>query len=166
MAAITLYSPKDVIVLLGGFYRVDGYAENTFINILKDVKPFDVVRAMDGEQARVYRKDKGYTVELTFAQSSASNNILSAIYNVDVATQMGKFPLLIKDTKGTTSFFAGTAWVEDIPAVTFSNGMETRTWKLGTSESGLNVGGNVDGAVLDILGLTSTLPLLKDFGII
>lgn len=168
MAKLALYSPKDVIVLLGGFFRVDGFASDTFINIKKDVKPFDAMKAIDGEQARIYRKDEGYTVELTLAQSSATNNILSAIYNVDVATQMGKFPLLIKDLKGSTTFFAGTAWIEDIPDAIFSNELTTRTWVIGTSEAGLNIGGNQeDSTIFDIIGIgSSALPLLKEFGVI
>lgn len=165
---LSLYSPKDVIVLLGGFHPVEGYAEDTFIRIRKDIKPFEATRALDGEQARVYRKDEGYTVEITLAQSSVTNQILSAIYNVDQATDMGKFPLLVKDLKGTTSFFAGTAWIEGIPDTTFSGKMETRTWVLGTSEAGLNIGGNNEDALLaDILGFgTAALPLLNEFGIL
>lgn len=166
--SIALYSPKDVIVLLGGFYQVDGYSADTFINIRKDVKPFDAMKSMDGEQARIYRKDEGYTVEITLAQSSATNNILSALYNVDVATQMGKFPLLIKDLKGSTTFFAGTAWVEDIPDAQFSQELTTRTWVIGTSEAGLNIGGNQENSTaLDILGIgSSTLGVLSDIGVI
>lgn len=168
MASIALYSPKDVTVLLGGFYKLDGYASDTFISIRKDVKPFDAMKSMDGEQARIYRKDEGYTVELTLAQSSSANNILSAIYNVDVATQMGKFPLFIKDQKGSTTFFAGTAWIEDIPDTSFGASLTTRTWVLGTSEAALIIGGNQEGnTVLDIIGLgASALPILSDLGVI
>lgn len=165
---IATYSPKDVVILIGGFYPVDGYASDTFINIKKDVKPFDVIRAMDGEQARVYRQDDGFTVELTLAQSSTSNNILSALYNIDIATHMGKFPLMIKDTKGSTTFFAGSAWIEDLPDASFANDLQTRVWTFGTSEAVLNVGGNQDDNLLaDILGIgTGVLPLLKQYGVL
>lgn len=168
MAKVSLYSPKDVIVLLGGFYKLEGYASDTFISIRKDAKPFEAMRSMDGEQARVYNKDEGYTVHLTLAQSSGSNDILSSIYNVDAATQMGKFPLLIKDTRGSTTFFAGTAWIENIPEVTFASGMSVRTWVIGTSEAGLVIGGNADESLIaDIIGIGSTaLPVLKSFGVI
>jgi hypothetical protein len=167
MAKIALYSPKDVTVLLGGFYKVDGFSADTFINIRKDVKPFDSMKSMDGEQARVYRKDEGFTVELSLAQSSTTNDILSALYNVDVATHMGKFPLFIKDGKGTTVFFAGTAWIEDIPDVSFSNDMSIRTWVFGTSEAGLTVGSNSENnTALGILGIgASLLPLLSGGGL-
>lgn len=165
---ILTYSPKDVIVLIGGFYQLEGYSSDTFISIVKDEKPFESQRAMDGEQARIYTKDEGYTVNLTLAQSSVSNNVLSAIYNIDAATQMGKFPLLIKDTKGSTTFFAGTAWIEQIPQVIFANELTVRTWTIATSEAGLNIGGNADNNLaLDVLGIGSALlPVLKEFGVI
>lgn len=166
--SILTYSPKDVIVLIGGFYKLEGYAADTFISIRKDAKPFETMRSMDGEQARIYNKDEGYTVNLTLAQSSVSNNVLSAIYNIDAATQMGKFPLLIKDTKGSTTFFAGTAWIETTPDVTFASELSVRTWTIGTSEAGMNIGGNADNNLaLDVLGIgTALLPVLKEFGVI
>lgn len=168
MARISTYSPKDVIILLGGFYEITGYAEDTFIGISKDTKPFDAMKSMDGEQARIYRKDEGYTVEITLAQSSVSNNVLSAIHNIDVATQMGKMPLLIKDTKGSTTFFAGTAWIERIPDVTFGSSLGTRTWTFGTSEAALAIGGNSDeNLAMDILGIgVAALPVMRQFGLI
>ena len=162
-----LYSPKDVIILLGGFYPVEGYSSDTFIRIKKDVKPFESMSSMDGETSRIYRKDDGYVVEITLAQSSPTNDILSTLYNIDVATQVGKFPLLIKDTKGTTTFFAATAWIENIPDVSFSGDLTERTWVIGTSEAGLNVGGNANDLVLQITGLASaSLPLLSQLGVI
>ncbi len=161
------YSPQDVTISIAGMYLLDGYADGTFVDIFKEVKPFTSAKSMDGGRARVYNKDSGYQVELTLAQSSQSNDILSAIYNIDVATQIGKFPLFIKDNRGSTTFMALTAWVEDIPRVTFSNGMETRTWVIGCTQASLNVGGNSDLSSAESVAFfgTSLLPLLRDFGL-
>ena len=43
--------------------------------------------------------------------------------------------------------------------------MSTRTWKFGTSEASMAIGGNQDNNLLaDILGIgTAALPLIKDF---
>ena len=165
--AVALYSPKDVFISLAGLHTISGYADGTFVRITKDMKPFSKVRAMDGEMARMYNEDEGFRVEITIAQSSTSNNILSSIYNVDAATQMGKFPLLIKDSKGQTSFFAATAWIEMIPEVTFSNQLETRTWTFGCSGAAITIGGNnntssfEDGLLIGSAGLS----VLKQFGV-
>lgn len=162
------YSPKDVIVTIGGLYQINGYVDGTFINIVKDIKPFETTRAIDGEVARIYRKDTGYRLEITLAQSSPANDLLSAMYNVDIATQIGKFPLFIRDGRGSTTFMSLTTWIEDIPQVSFSNGMETRTWVFGCSQAALNIGGNAPMGTVESAAYfgAALLPLLSDFGIL
>lgn len=165
--ALSTYSPSDVTITLAGMHAVTGYADGTFVRITKDMKPFSKVRAMDGEMARMYFDDAGYKVELTLMQSSGTNNILSMLYNVDTVTHMGKFPLFIKDGRGQTSFLAATAWIEQIPEVTFGSTLETRTWIFGCSDVVLNIGGNGDTSTLEdtLLVASSTLPILKSFGV-
>lgn len=165
--ALSTYSPKDVIVSVAGFHTVQGYADGTFIKVSKDMKPFSTVRAMDGEMSRMYSQDDGYKVELTIMQSSSTNNVLSTLYNVDTATRIGKFPLFIKDSLGQSSFMAGTAWIEQIPDLTFGNQMETRTWVFGCSDAVIMFGGNEEVSQIEdaLLVSSSTLPLLREFGI-
>lgn len=165
--ALKTYSPSDVSVTLAGMHSVTGFSDGTFIRITKDTKPFSKVRAMDGEVARMYFNDATYTVELTLAQSSSSNNILSMIYNIDSATKMGKFPLFIRDGRGQTSFLAATAWIEEMPDVTFGAELSERVWKLGCSGVSLTIGGNGDTSLIEdtLLVASSTLPILKEFGV-
>lgn len=165
--ALLHYSPKDVSVTIAGFIQIDGYVDGTFINISRDVQPFETMKAMDGNVARLYKKDSGYKFELTLAQSSGSNNLLSAMYNIDIATQIGKFPLFIKDARGSTTFMSLTTWIEDIPQVTFSNGMESRTWTFRCSQASLNIGGNAEQSAIEsaLSFSTQLLPLLNDFGV-
>ena len=163
--AVYTYSPKDVIVTIGGLHTVTGYADGTFLKITKEMKPFEKQRAMDGEISRIYSEDDGYRMELSIQQSSPTNNTLSMLYNIDIATRIGKFPILVKDTKGSTTFVAGTAWIEQIPDVTFSNQLEIWTWKFGCSDAVLAIGGNASQSVVEeglYLG-TAALPLIKDY---
>lgn len=165
--ALSTYSPSDVTVTLAGMHSVSGYIDGTFIRITKDMKPFSKVRAMDGEMARMYFEDTGYQVELTLMQSSSSNNILSMIYNIDTVTHMGKFPLFIKDGRGQTTFLAATAWIEQIPEVTFGSELSERKWILGCSDVALTIGGNEDTSEIEqsLLVASTTLPILKQFGV-
>lgn len=165
--AISTYSPSDVTITLAGMHSVSGYADGTFVRITKDMKPFSKVRAMDGEISRMYFEDAGYKVELTLMQSSSTNNVLTSLYNIDAATRMGKFPLFVKDGRGQTSFLAATAWIEQLPEVTFGAELNTRTWILGCSDVVLTVGGNEDVSVIEesLLVASTTLGLLKQFGI-
>jgi hypothetical protein len=165
--ALSTYSPSDVTITIAGMHSVTGYTDGTFVRITKDLKPFSKVRAMDGEQARMYFDDAGYKVELTLMQSSSSNNILQMIYNIDTVTHMGKFPLFIKDGRGQTSFLAATAWIEQIPEVTFGTELSDRTWIFGCSDVALTIGGNEDTSLIEdaLLVGSSTLPILKQFGV-
>lgn len=166
--ALFTYSPKDVSVSIAGFHTVSGYVDGTFIKLVKNTKPFETQTAMDGTRERLFHYDEGYRLELTLAQSSASNNILSVIHNIDVVTRMGKFPLMLRDAMGQTSFFSATTWIEEIPDVTFSNQMETRTWVFGCASAALTIGGNANTTEIEdglLLG-SSLLPIFKEFGLL
>jgi hypothetical protein len=166
MASLLNYSPSDVTVTVAGLYSVTGYAEGTFIRITKDTQQVTTLRAMDGSMSRVKSPDTGWKVELTLAQSSSGNDILSTLWNVDKVTGMGKFPLFIKDGSGSTMFMAATAWIEEVPDITFSNSMDTRTWRFAATDVIVNLGGNGEG-LAETLGLTaSVLPILQNFNII
>jgi hypothetical protein len=167
MSSLMLYSPSDVLISIGGFHMISGVVADTFINITKDVSPFEVQGAMDGSIARLYKHDEGYKVEITLAQSSASNNILSGLYNIDTATRMGKFPLFITDGRGSSKFFALTAWIDRLPSVAFGSELQPRTWIFQCTDATLTVGGNADQNLLEkALDFgASVLPLFKDFGL-
>lgn len=166
MAGLLNYSPSDVTVTVAGLYSVTGFAEGTFIRITKDSQQITTLRAMDGSMSRIKSPDTGWKVELTLAQSSSGNDVLSTLWNVDKVTGMGKFPLFIKDGSGSTMFMAASAWIEEVPDIIFSNYMETRTWRFGATDVVVNIGGNGEG-IESTLGLTaSVLPVLQNFSII
>lgn len=163
---LTTYSPKDVIVSIAGLHTVGGMADGTFLRIIKESRPFEKgPRSMDGEISRIYNPDDCFKIELSLMQSSGSNDILTMLYNVDVATRMGKFPMIITDGNGNTSFVAATAWVEQIPEVSYSNQLELRTWTLGACDVVFTIGGNEAQSVVEeaiSLG-AAALPLLSQF---
>lgn len=163
------YSAVDVSILIAGLYKIEGLAENTFVSLTREVKPFDFQRSTDGrEGARIYRKDDGYRMEITLAQSSGSNNVLSMLYNVDILTQMGKFPIILKDFSGSTTFFGATCWIEDLPEVDFGNELSTRTWSFMCRECTFHIGGNADEHfLLQALELgVSVAPFIQRLGIL
>lgn len=152
MAMLT-YKPTEVIVSLAGLFRVEGFANGTFLEIVKEVKPYHHETAMDGEVARLYTKSDNYQIVLTLAQSSLANNILSALHQVDLATHLGKFPVMIQDKSGTTKFFTTNAWVESLPPATFGNSMEVRKWTLQCSNGVFSLGGNDNDTLAQLASL-------------
>lgn len=161
--ALNVYCPADVIVSIGGVLTLSGYVDGTFLECSKDVQPYRSKRTPDGTTARLYVKDRNYTIKFTLAQSSETNDLLTKIQQLDEITQMGYFPLLIKDARGSSLLFAPTAWIEGIPNLSFSNGIEGRTWELRATGCVTNIGGNADNAnVFDdlVTSILSSAPTL------
>ncbi len=163
--SINTYSPSDVLISVAGMHTITGYADGTFVKISKNHKPFKQQRSMNGEIARIYTEDQTFKVEITLMQSSSSNNVLSMLYNIDLATRLGKFPLIIKDGRGSTTFVALSSWIEQIPDVTFASTLSTNTWVFGCADAIINIGGNDDTSLVEdaLMLATSALPLVKQY---
>ena len=89
---------------------------------------------------------------------------MTKLWQLDEISQMGKFPLMIKDRSGTSLFFSATSWIQDIPPLVLSGGFEQRTWVIRSSQGAINIGGNTErGDALDsIISIaTSALPSLQ-----
>ena len=88
------------------------------------------------------------------------------MWQVDELTQMGKFPLLIKDQSGSDLLFSTESWIESIPSLTKSNGIDSRVWVIKSAYAVINIGGNEQqsGLINDIVNIaTSALPGLGLF---
>lgn len=142
--ATYVYSPQEVEVLLFGAHKLTGYVEDTFINLTKDFQSFTKVESMDGKVSRTFRDSGSYTLTLTLAQSSPSNDILSKIWIFDQATNLAKFSILVKDNTGSTFFYAPTCWIQSSPDVVMSSDIEPRAWVFQCAGADINVGGNKD----------------------
>lgn len=140
---IANYCPDSVSCLALGI-PLDGFADGTFISIIKDRVPFQMYESADGIPARLYNRSETYTIQLTFHCGSPSNDVLTKLWLLDEATQKGRFPLFIKDLSGSDLFFSTSSWIEGIPAVTKSVTMDTRVWTLRATQAVLNVGSNQD----------------------
>lgn len=149
--AINMYSPSDVILLIGGVLKVGGYSEGTFLEITKDIAPTSSKRALDGTTHKMYIRDGNYSVKFTLAQSSETNEKLSRIQYLDEVTQKVQFPILIKDSLGTSMFFSPVAWIEGIPSQVYSSNMESRTWMLRATKSINFLGGSGEVSTSDTI---------------
>lgn len=163
---VSTYSPEDVIILLAGVIPVDGYTDGTFISIKKNTSIYSTSTSADGIVTRQYNDDQTYTITLTLANYSSSNDILTKLYQVDLITHRAKFPILMKDTSGSSLFAATTCWVESIPELSFSNEIGSRTWTIYACQGVINIGGNDDasGLIEDLANAAiSSLPIVGDY---
>lgn len=151
--------PNQVTVTLGGVINISGFADGKFIELHKEVTPYTYQSSLDGETSRTFIDNRDWKVTIYLAQSSPSNDTLSALHGVDISTQLGKLPLFIKDNSGNTQFFSTDAWIENYPDIVMSKEVETRAWTFHCSNCTVVAGGNdKNSAVTDIL---SVLPTLK-----
>lgn len=160
------YSPEDVDVLIAGMFEVKGFVDGTFINIEKDEPIFKTKVTADGQATRVAVPNPLYTVRLSLASTSESNQIFTRLITVDTLTTSAKFPLIIKDRSGGSVFFSGQSWIEGQASGTFSNGVETRQWTIKCASAVFHVGGNQerDDLTDNIVNLLiGSSPQLKNF---
>ncbi len=139
--AVASFDPKEVLIIVGGV-PISGYADGTFLEITQDVQQFTKTTGADGYTTRVKSNNYGATATITLAQSSPSNDVLSALAAADRLSNNGIFPILIKDMSGSTIIFAGTAWIQQIPDAVFGNEINTRAWVIEMAEADTFLGGN------------------------
>ncbi|ELX8340847.1 DUF3277 family protein [Pseudomonas aeruginosa] len=164
--ALYTYSPDDVKIIVGGVHAVGGLVDGTFVEIEHNAPIYTSRVTMDGVVERVYNDNPLYHVTITLMQTSASNDVLTMMLNTDRLTgNRGKFPMMIRDTKGTTSFLADAAWIVDYPRTVYSNGIEARQWQFDCTSVAFGLGGNAsDSAVRStILASNEAIGLFRDF---
>ena len=140
--SIAVYSPEEVDVFIAGVYKLDGYIEGKFLSVNRKDSLFSTSTSSDGMVSRVHNGNMVYTVTVTLASTSESNQVLTYLSLIDFATQMGKFPLFIKDKQGSTLLFSPTTWIEKQPNSDFGLSVEAREWELTCSQAVFNLGGN------------------------
>lgn len=139
---LATYSPEDVTIVVAGMYDIKGLAEDTFVRIIKDAPLFSTKESSDGVPSRVKISSGIYSVSIVTMLSSESNDVLTKLALIDHITGMAKFPIMIKDTLGSTLLFSPSSWVEQMPETGFSTSSTTREWNIKCVNAALNVGGN------------------------
>src|SRR5690554_150926 len=137
------YAPEDVSINIAGVFSVEGVEAETFVNITKVLPVTEAKSTADGQVYRTMREDFTYDIEITLQQGSRTNEILTLLYNLDQVSGRGRFPISIKDNSGTSSFWAPSAWVQEVPSLAFSGTEQTpRVWRLRATDAIMAVGAN------------------------
>ncbi len=143
MGAVKTYDPKQFKIIFGGV-AISGFADGPFISVAPAGDRFTKVSGADGEKARSKSNDYSHEVTLTLLQTSASNDYLSTIHNIDKLSNLGKLPLQIVDLNGTTILSWSQAWIRAVPTVENAKEIGERVWVFDTSDADIeNYGGNL-----------------------
>jgi len=163
---LATFAPNDVTVVLtqrdtGIAHIVSGFSEDSIVNIERIAETFTMYTGADNTSTRIYNANKSATVTLSLQQTSASNDILSALYQNDAASRnsTGLFSLQISDASGRSRYFSDDAYIGVVPNSSFANSMQTRDWVIQAHNLDTYIGGNAilspeDQDTLSALGFT------------
>ncbi|WP_196595245.1 phage structural protein [Pectinatus frisingensis] len=138
--SVKTYNPKD-ITIIAGYQQLTGFSEDDMIEVKPrgdGIVPYD---GADGEVGRSIDPNNCLEITVTLAQTSASNDVLSAFYTADKNTGNGMFPFVVKDLSGTTVISATQAWVLKYADSKIGRKIDTRQWTIQTGQADVNIGG-------------------------
>lgn len=144
------YSPIDVSVVIshpasGLVHVVGGFADDSFVTIERAKDTYAHYTGVDNVSSRIYSADTSGKVTCALQQTSASNDVLSHIYNYDKqhrGTNKGLFTITVKDGSGRSVLHSQEAYVAVVPNQTFGSGMNSREWVIQYTRGENFIGGN------------------------
>lgn len=141
--ALLNYDASQVLMIMAGI-PVQGLADGTFVSAAFNEDGFTLTVGTDGEGTRAKTNNRSGRVTFTLMQSSSSNDLLSALHNLDLNSPNGDGigPLLIKDRSGRTLITAESAWIVKHPDAEYAREASTREWIVETDELIASQGGN------------------------
>lgn len=138
-----VYDPTEVTVSFAGIV-IGGYADGEFVRVEQESDDFSDVVGTDGEVSRSKTSDRRATVTFMLMQTSESNDLLSAISNLDRDTPggAGVGALLIRDRQGRALYRSAEAWIQKPPDVSFDRAPTNREWTIRCAKLERTDGGN------------------------
>lgn len=126
---IYTYNPKDIKIALGN-HVVSGVAEDSFVQIAQVSDGVTMKTGCDGETVRSLSPDKSFNISLTVNQYSPTNEWLNNMYDEDMETGDGMFPITVKDVLGDVVFSSEAAWATKRPEWGYGRESTNRQWTI------------------------------------
>ena len=142
-----IYNANEVMISIAGIpiHKTGGYADGEFLRIEKEADDVADYVGTDGEVTASLGNDQRHDVTIILAQSSDSNDLLSALRNKMIATKMrqGVGAFLVQDMSGRTLFSAPQCYVKKPPSAAFGRETSTREWPIRVPNMTRFDGGNI-----------------------
>lgn len=136
------YDSAQVKVTVG-YAIIEGFQDGSFVSIVEMGDGWSSSVGADGHKTRSKGQDKSLEITLTLQASSASNQVLSTMVDVDNISGDGLVAVWIQDLRGNTLIQASEAWVRKKPDQEFNTEVGTREWVIETGNDVINnVGGS------------------------
>jgi hypothetical protein len=139
---VATYDPKKILAIYG-LIPLSDFGEGSFIEVTPDQDDFRTEVGTDGTVDFVRNIGLTYTVKMSIAQTSITNDLLSAARLLDLSTNTGPLPLAIKDLQGLTTVFFRYARIVKSPSASYSGSTQPREWIFKCILGEMLVGGNI-----------------------
>lgn len=141
MGAMT-YDPKAVFMSYGPVPLGD-FAEGSFITCEADQDDYRTERGTDGMCDFVRNIGRTFTVTASIIQTSAVNDLLSAMRVSDFTANTGTWPLIIKDLQGLSLQFFPQSRIIAPPSISYGDTTSAREWRFKCINGDMFVGGTL-----------------------
>lgn len=138
---VKTFDPQKMTVIVAGNI-LTGFAPNTIVEMDFAEDSVETVVGADGEYSRVIKRNESAEITISLQHTSPSNDVLSALHDLDKATGLGYGPALIKDESGRAVAGSEAVWVKKKPPFKRGTGIETNEWVLGCGKAYCHLGGN------------------------
>lgn len=126
MASVMTYAPNDVKLLIEG-YTLPGIVS---LQLAWRMPPFKIVDGIRGKTSRVRNKNASAVLSIEVLQTSAANDLLSQIVNLDAFTNRGRITVTLVDLSGSLVLQSEECFVLTRADIGFSSSFDNRTWQI------------------------------------
>ena len=161
MSNIGFYDPEALDIFVALLYEIKGFSSESLVSIKKEEDSFKASTGSSGVTERLSIPSNNYVLEMSLAQTSTSNSILTTILNLDKTTNRAIFPIYIKDKVSGSTFFSDSCFIMKPPEVEYSDNIETRKWSIYCANMSFALSGNKDKDMAS--GLSSLVSLASSF---
>lgn len=160
---LNVYSPNDITVAItrsdGLAHVIGGYSEDAMVSVEPATEAFTMYTSADNKSTLIFHANNSATVMLTLNQTSASNDVLSDLYNEFKASKSTSklFSITVKDQNGRSLYMADQAFIGKRPNAVFGNTMQNRDWTILCHDMQQYSGGNAkfseaDAKTIELIG--------------
>lgn len=123
------FDPARVNLVFAG-NLLTGFMPGTFIQVAREEDTWTPMVGADGRVARARNRNQMARITVTLMMTSPSNDVLSALHNLDQATGSATGACSLTDSLGRTSLSGDEAFLLRPADVEYSNEIVARTWTI------------------------------------
>lgn len=136
------YLTDQVVVIWNGIL-INGYANDTFVEIERDEDGWTTYVGALGDVCRTRNLNRMGKVTVTLMATAAVNDLLAAQAELDEQFGTAYGPIQIKDLNGTMICSGAEAWVMKRPKIERAKESGTVQWVFAVAELKMFEGGNI-----------------------